>query len=323
MFKSRFIKTLAIASLTLGATAYAQDFPSRTIRIVTPYAPGAGSDAVARVVAKDLADTWGISVIVENKPGATGTVAAELVKAAPADGYTVFFGTSATMVTNPLLNPKLSYNPTKDFTPLGRLTLLTPILVATASAPTKNLKDVLAAARAKPGTLDFASSGNGSPHHLALELLQDFASVKVVHVPYKGGAPAITDTISGVVPYSFANITTVVPHLKSGKLKAIAVGSAKRSAILPDVPTMAESGVPGFDYSLWYGLFAPAGTPATVIAKYGDQLRKTLSKPSVAKYLLDQGAEPAFASSDETSAYIKSETAVWSKIIRERNLTID
>ena len=316
--------TLAVsAALASPAIANAQAVPSRGIRIVTPYAPGAATDSVTRIVAKDLAEAWGVSVIVDNKPGGTGSTAANFVKSQPADGYTIFLGTSAVMVTNPLLSKQLSYNPERDFTPIARLTLLTPVLVAHPSTPTNTMKEVIALAKAKPGTLNFASSGNGSPHHLALELMQSLTGIDVVHVPYKGGAPAINDTIAGVVQYGFTNITTSVPHLKTGRLKAIAIGGAKRSAIAPDIPTMAEAGIPGFEYSLWYGLFAPAGTPASVIAKYSDQLRRSLAKPEVARQLLDQGGEPAYASADDTRKFIRSETALWGKIIKERNLSID
>lgn len=305
------------------ALAQTPAFSSKPIRIVTPYAPGAGTDTVTRIVAKDLGEAWNVPIIVDNKPGATGQLAANLVKTSPADGYTIYLGTSATMVTNPLLSKKLTYDPTTDFVPIGRLTLLSPILVAPPSTPANTMKEVLALARAKPGSLNFASSGNGGPHHLALELMQSLTSVDVVHVPYKGGAPATNDTIAGVVQFGFTNITTAVPHLKSGRLKAIAVGAAKRSAILSDVPTMTESGIAGFEYSLWYGLFAPAATPAAIVARYNEQLRKTLSKPEVVKMLLDQGAEPAFAGSEETRSFMAQETAMWSKVIKQRNLSID
>lgn len=321
----RSLMTAAFAAAAFAASAGAQTagFPNKPIRIVTPYAPGASTDTVTRIVAKDLGEAWNVTVIVDNKPGATGQLAANAVKTSAPDGYTIYLGTSATMVTNPLLSKKLSYDPANDFVPIGRLTVLAPILVAPPSTPANNMKDVLALAKAKPGTLNFASSGNGGPHHLALELLQSLTGVEVVHVPYKGGAPATNDTIAGVVQFGFTNITTAVPHLKSGRLKAIAVGSAKRSAILPDVPTMNESGIAGFEYSLWYGLFAPAATPPAIVARYSEQLRKTLSKPEVVKLLLDQGAEPAFANTSETRAFMVHETAMWSKIIKQRNLSID
>jgi len=227
------------------------------------------------------------------------------------------------MVTNPLMMEKDPYNPQKDFAPIGRATLLPPLLAAHPSVPVKSLKDVLALAKAKPGTLNFASSGHGSPHHLALELLKSMTGIDVVHVPFKGGAPAVMETIAGQVQLCFSNVTTLIPHLKAGKLKALAIGSEKRSVVVPEVPTIAESGVPGFDYGVWYGLFGPARTPPALVARLSEQLKKTLSSPEVSKQLLAQGAEPAYMTPEELRAYIAAETATWEKIGKARNLKLD
>ena len=322
------MKTLAVlcvlsAAMAGPSFAATPDYPVKPVRIVTPYAPGAGTDIVARAIAKDFTDTWGKQVIVDNRPGGTGTVGALAVINAAPDGYTLFLGTSAVMVTNPLMMEKDPYNPRKDFAPIGRATLLPPLLAAHPSVPVKSVKDVLALARAKPGTLNFASSGHGSPHHLALELLKSMTGIDVVHVPYKGGAPAVMETIAGQVQLCFSNVTTLAPHLKAGKLRALAVGSDKRSVVVPEVPTIAESGVPGFDYGVWYGIFGPAKTPPALVARLSEQLKKTLSSPEVAKQLLAQGAEPAYLSPDELRAYIADETARWEKIVKARNLKLD
>jgi tripartite-type tricarboxylate transporter receptor subunit TctC len=312
------------------ATAYSQlvsaatpDFPTRPVRIVTPYAAGAGTDIVARAIAKDFTEAFGRQVIVESRPGGTGTVGALTVVNATPDGHTLFLGTSAVMVTNPVTAAKIAYDPLKDFASIGRATVLPPILVAHPSLPAKTFRDVIAIAKAKPGQLNFASSGQGSPHHLALELLKSMTGIDVVHVPYKGGAPAVMDTISGQVQISFSSVPTVMPHIQSGKLKALAVGSAKRSIVVADIPTIAESGVPGFDYNVWYGLFAPAKVPAPLVSRISTQLKASLAVPEVSKYLIAQGAEPGYLTPDETRAYIKSETARWSAIVKERNIKLD
>jgi tripartite-type tricarboxylate transporter receptor subunit TctC len=319
--------SLILGSLLMACcqpvSAAAPDFPTRPVRIVTPYAPGAGTDIVARALAKDFTEAFGKQVIVDNRPGGTGTIGALTVVNATPDGHTLFLGTSAVMVTNPVTSSKISYDPQRDFAAIGRATVLPPILVSHPSLPVKNFKDVIAIAKAKPGQLNFASSGQGSPHHLALELLKSLTGIDVVHVPYKGGAPAIVDTLAGQVQLSFSSVPTVMPHIKSGKLRALAVGSAKRSVVVPDVPTITESGVAGFDYNVWYGLFGPAKVPAPVISKISAQLKTSLSVPEISKYLLVQGAEPGYLTPDETRAYIKSETARWSAIVKERNLKLD
>jgi tripartite-type tricarboxylate transporter receptor subunit TctC len=318
-----FTLLIAACAATTALAATPTDYPNKVIRIVTPYAAGAATDIVTRIIAKDLSEAWGVPVIVENKPGGTGSIGAQAVINSPADGYTLFLGTSATMVTNPLLSNTITYDPFKDFEPIGRITILSPILVAPKNTPAGTVKEMLALARAKPGQLNFASSGTGSPHHLALELMKSLTNIDVVHVPYKGGAPAVVDTISGQVDYGFSNITTVSNYLKSGTLKALAVGSANRSVVLPNVPTMAEAGIPGFDYSLWYGLFAPSKTPKAVIDKISAQLRKTLASSNISSALLSQGAEPAFSTPDETRDFMKKETTLWSKIIKDKHITID
>lgn len=306
-----------------AAFAAAPDFPNRPMRIVTPFAPGAGTDIVARAIAKDFTEAFGKQVIVDNRPGGTGTLGAVTVINATPDGHILFLGTSGVMVTSPLTSRKISYDPLKDFSAVGRATVLPPILVAHPSLPAKTFKDVVAIAKAKPGQLNFASSGQGSPHHLGLELLKSITGIDVVHVPYKGGAPALVDTIAGQVQLSFGSVPSVMPHVREGKLKMIAVGSAQRSMVVADVPTIAESGVPGFDYNIWYGLFAPNRVPAALISKISAQLKKSLSAPGLSKYLLVQGAEPGYLTPDETRTYIKTEIARWSVIVKERNLKFD
>lgn len=321
--KQVIIAATLLAVCSQAAFAAVPDFPNRPMRIVTPFAPGAGTDIVARAIAKDFTEAFGKQVIVDNRPGGTGTLGAVTVINATPDGHILFLGTSGVMVTSPLTSRKISYDPLKDFSAVGRATVLPPILVAHPSLPAKTFKDVVAIAKAKPGQLNFASSGQGSPHHLGLELLKSITGIDVVHVPYKGGAPALVDTIAGQVQLSFGSVPSVMPHVREGKLKMIAVGSAQRSMVVADVPTIAESGVPGFDYNIWYGLFAPNRVPAALISKISAQLKKSLSAPGLSKYLLVQGAEPGYLTPDETRTYIKTEIARWSVIVKERNLKFD
>lgn len=321
--KQVIIAATLLAVCSQAAFAAVPDFPNRPMRIVTPFAAGAGTDIVARAIAKDFTEAFGKQVIVDNRPGGTGTLGAVTVLNALPDGHNLFLGTSGVMVTSPLTSKKISYDPLKDFAAIGRATILPPILVSHPSLPAKTFKDVLALAKAKPGQLNFASSGQGSPHHLGLELLKSMTGIDVVHVPYKGGAPALVDTIAGQVQLSFSSIPSVIPHVKAGKLKTIAVGSAKRSVVMPEVTTIAESGLPGFDYNIWYGLFAPSRVPANLINRISAQLKATLAVPEVSKHLLTQGAEPGYLTPDETRAYVKSETARWAAVVKERNLKFD
>lgn len=321
--KQAIIAATLLAVCGQAAFAAAPDFPNRPLRIVTPFAAGAGTDIVARAIAKDFTEAFGKQVIVDNRPGGTGTLGAVTVINATPDGHILFLGTSGVMVTSPLTSRQISYDPLKDFAAIGRATILPPILVAHPSLPAKTFKDVLAIAKAKPGQLNFASSGQGSPHHLGLELLKSMTGIDVVHVPYKGGAPALIDTVAGQVQLSFGSIPSVIPHVRAGKLKTIAVGSAKRSVVMPDVPTIAESGLPGFDYNIWYGLFAPNRVPANLVNRISAQLKATLAVPEVSKNLLVQGAEPGYLTPEETRAFVRSETARWAAVVKERNLKFD
>lgn len=302
-----------------GRLAMAGDFPDRPVRIIVPFPPGAATDATMRAVALKLASEWKQPVIIDNKAGlTTGTIAAA---AAAPDGYTLLLGTSATMVTTPLTMAKPTYVVARDFVPVGRMVTLAPVLVTHPSTGVKSLKELIAAAKSHPGELNFASSGVGTPGHLVMEQLQSMTGIRMLHVPYKGGAPIVSDLVGGQVQFAMNALPSVLEFIKTGKLVAVAVGQQERAKALPQVPTISET-VPGFDFTIWYGLFAPAKTPPEVVAKIGSDLRLALGDADVARKLQAQGSDPAPSTPQELLQLMRKETEQWQKIIRDRNLQI-
>ena len=291
------------------------NYPIKPIRLVVPQAPGGSNDIMARYIGGQLGERLGRQVVVDNRPGAEGMIGSEIVARAAPDGYTFLVGTAGGMSINPALRPDLSYNPFRDFAPVGMLVVNPQILVAHPSLAAKNVQELVALAKQKPGQLNFASAGAGTATHLGLELLKVTAGIDVVHVPYKGGAPAVTDLIGGQVQLLWVSIPSVLPHVKAGKLRALAVSTAKRSGSAPDVPTVAESGYPGFEYSNWNALFAPAGTPQPHVRKINTQVVKALRDPSVAQRLSAQGADPAPGTPEELARYMRSDHERWKKVI--------
>lgn len=317
-FKTKLFALSAVALAACAAQAGA--FPDKPVRVIVPYPAGAAADSVTRAIGNKLTQYWGQQVVVENKPGlTTGTIAA---KDAAADGYTLLVGTSATMVTTPMTMKRPTYNAHKDFAPIGRMVINTPVLVAVPSLGVKNLPELLALAKRKPGQLNYASSGTGGPSQLAMEQLLSVTGADITHVGYKGAANSVTDLVGGQVQLGFNAIPSVISFIKSGKLVALATAGEKRSTLLPNVPTVAET-VPGFSYTLWYGLFAPAKTSAAVVDKVAADLRKALADPEVQKLLLAQGSDPAPSTAQELSQQMARETQDWSKAIKDRNLKFD
>lgn len=312
-----FCATLAVLALQAAGAA---EYPQRPVRIIVPFPAGAAADAAMRVVGRKLSESWRQPVVIENRPGLPGIQA---VATAPADGYTLLLGAGSSMVTAPLLNSRLVYQPLRDFAPVGRVLVNTPILITHPSLGTRTLQELIALARRKPGRLDYSSSGSGSPGHLAMEMFQAMTGTYMVHIPYKGGAPAVTELLGGHVQLGINALPSVVQHVRQGRLTALAVGSARRSRALPDVPTFAEAGLPGFDYEIWYGLFAPARTPADVVARVSATLQAALADREVAAALQDQGAEPAPGTAQELGRYMREDSARWARLIKERNLKID
>jgi tripartite-type tricarboxylate transporter receptor subunit TctC len=318
MKSKRFACGLAGAMLVAaGGTACAQSYPERPIRLVVPFPPGGGSDIVGRTIAQKLGDVLGQQIIVDNRGGAGGNIGTDIVAKAVPDGYTLVMALSGPFSINGSLLGKLPFDPLRDFA-LITLAGATPnLLVAHPTLPAQSVKDLIALAKSSPGKINFASSGLGTPAQLAGELFNTMAGVKLVHVPYKGAAPALTDLLAGQVQLMFSTMPPALPHAKAGKLRAIAVTSAKRSLTTPELPTIAEGGLPGFEAITWYGMAAPAGTPPAIVGRLNAEVVKLLHLPDVRERLLATGTEAAGTSPAEFAAYIKSEIVKWAKVIKE------
>ncbi len=306
--------TCVVAGCLLGA-ANAQDYPTKPIKFVVPYPPGGGTDVVARIVNEPLATALGQPIVIDNRGGAAGNLGTDIVAKAPADGYTILFTLSSHTI-NPKLYEKLPFDVERDFVPVSLVALIPQIVVVNPSVPITNVKELIAYAKANPGKLNYASVGIGSPAHVAGELFKLKTGVDMVHVPYKGGGPAITDTIGGQVQLAIVSMPAALQHVKSGRLRAIAVASAKRSASAPDVPTIAEAGVPDYAVESWYGALAPARTPPAIVAKLNAAFVKVLENPQVKERLFAQGAEAASSSQAEFDRIIKEELAKWELVIK-------
>ena len=315
-------KILAAALFALPLLANAQAFPTKPIRMVVTYPPGGGADLMARLVAPKMAETLGQPVVVENKPGASGQIgAAEVARAAP-DGYTLMLDASSYSV-NPSLYAKLPYDPAKAFTPIALIALFPNVLVVTPDFAARDVKQLVSLAKAKPGSIAFASSGNGSAQHLSGELFKQKAEVDITHVPYKGGGPAMNDVMGGQVPVFFANMASSLAHVKGGKLRALAITGSHRSPALPDVPTMAEAGVPGYEVYEWNAIFAPAGTPAPVLAKIAESIAKALQSPELRERVAALGGEIRAYGPGETEKFGRGQTELWSKVVRAGNIRVE
>jgi tripartite-type tricarboxylate transporter receptor subunit TctC len=313
---------LAALALATAGSAGAQAFPTKPIRLVVTYPPGGGADLMARLVAPKMAETLGQPVVVENKPGASGQIGAgEVARSAP-DGYTLMLDAMSYAV-NPSLYPKLPYEPAKAFTTIAVIVQFPNMLVVTPSFPVKDVKDLVAAAKAKPGTIAFASSGNGSAQHLSGELFRQRAAVDITHIPYKGGGPALNDVMGGQVPVFFANMASGLPHVKGGKLRALAITGSKRSPALPDAPTMGEAGVAGYEVYEWNAIFAPAGTPAPVIAKIADAIAKAVQSPEFRERVASLGGELTGFNPAESERFVRAQTELWGKVVREGNIKVE
>jgi tripartite-type tricarboxylate transporter receptor subunit TctC len=303
--------------------ACAQTYPTKPIRLVVPFPPGGATDILARDVAQKLTEAWGQSVIVDNRPGAGGNIGSELVAKSAPDGYTLEMGTVGTHAINASLYAKMPYDHVKDFVPVILVAGVPNVLVVTPSLPANSVAELIAYAKANPGKLNFASSGNGTSIHLSGELFKVMAGVQITHIPYKGSAPALQDLLAGQVQLMFDNLPPSLPQIKAGKLRALAVTSLARAPALPDVPTLAESGLPGFEASSWFGILAPAGTPAPIVAKINAEVAKWLSTPEAKEKLLKQGANPAGGTPEDFAKHIAAETAKWAKVVKDSGAKID
>jgi len=318
----RFLVLAALAA-PLFAHAHAQAYPSKAVRIINPFAPGGATDIIARHMAQKLTEAWGQPVVVENRAGASGALGVEHVAKSAADGYTLLIATQTTHAANPALYSRLPYDAAKDFAPLT-LAGSTPLaLLVHPSVPASSVKELIEHAKKNPGKLAYASGGNGTSQHLTMELLKTMTGTFMVHIPYKGAGPAMTDFLGGQVNLMFDNLPTALPHVKSGKLKALAVSTAKRSALAPELPTMAESGLAGFDLATWFAFFAPAATPRELVEKISADMRRALAQADTRERLTGIGVDVAGTTPEELARFQRAELAKWAKIVKDSGAKLD
>ncbi|MDB5809216.1 MAG: hypothetical protein JWN94_1338 [Betaproteobacteria bacterium] len=309
--------------LAFGSVASAQTYPSKPVRMVVPFPAGGPTDIVGRTIAQKLTETLAQPVVVDNRAGAGGVIGTEQVAKSPPDGYTILLGSISGLAVAMSLYPNRGYDSLKDFTPVTQAVTVTNILVVHPSLPAKNVRELLAIARARPGSLNYASSGSGTVTHLAGELFKTLGKVNIVHVPFKGGAPALTALMSGEVQMSYENSLIVVPHIKAGNLRALAVTGTQRSRLMPELPTIAEGGLPGYAASGWYGYVVPAAVPKEIVARLNADMNQVLRMPDVVERLSSQGAEPVGGTGEQFGAFIRSEIEKWTRLVKTANMKAD
>jgi tripartite-type tricarboxylate transporter receptor subunit TctC len=314
---------LALLAMAMSVPAGAQTYPTRPVKLVVPFPPGGSLDITGRLIAQRLSEIWGQPVVVENKPGAGGNIGADFVAKSPPDGYTILLGALSTHAVNPNLYAKMPYDAVRDFAPITLIAITPNVLVVNAATPVNNVKEFIAWTRANPGKLAFGSGSNGSAGHLAGELYKVETGTDAVHIPFKGGAPATQALLAGDTQFMFDNLANAMAQVKAGKLKALAVTTAQRSPLVPELPTLAEAGLPGFDISTWYGLFAPAGTPAAIVGKWNADVTKILTTPDVRAKLMADGAEPAPDTPEQFAQMISRELAKYARIIKASGAKVD
>ena len=305
------------AGLLMAATlTHAQNFPVKPVRVITPFTAGSAIDTLARVVGQKLGDTWGQQVVIDNRIGANGIIGTEAAAKAPPDGYTVYLGNISTLAVNPHLYLKLPYDALRDFAPVTLAATIPVVLVVHPSLPVKSVRELIPLAKAHPGQLNYASGGTGSAQHLPMEMLRVETGINIVHVPYKGLGPAFSDVLGGQVPMMFTGVSNVVPYMKTGRLRVLAIGSPKRSATLPEVPTVAEAGVPGFDFDSWTGYLVPVGTPRELIVKLHADITRTLVAPEVRDKLVTLGFDLVGGTPEAFATLIRNDIARFGKLIK-------
>jgi tripartite-type tricarboxylate transporter receptor subunit TctC len=316
----RYVFALALAGAACAVLA--QGYPAKPVRIICPAPAGGNADAVARIIGERLSQALGQSFIVDNKPGAAGNIGAELAAGAPADGYTLVEIITANTI-NATLYPNLKFDLTRDFVPVGLAATLPLILVVRPALPAASVRELIAYAKANPGKLNYASAGSGTGGHLSAELFKRMAQVEMTHVPYKGSTPAVTDLVGGRVDLFFDGMPSALPHVKASRLRVLAIGTSRRSATIPDVPTVAEAGLPGFDVNLWLGFMAPAGTPPDVVATLNRAINGAVAEPAVRERFARLGLEPYTASPQEFGALVKSEIPKWAEVVKAAGVRVD
>lgn len=323
MKKSAILWLGAATMVVMTAGVAAQSWPNRSVRLISPFAPGGGADITSRAVAQKLTTALGQQVIVDNRGGAGGMLGVDLAAKSPPDGYTLVMGTIGPIAINPALLSKMPYDPLKDLAPISQAAVAVNVLVVHPSLPAKSVKELITIAKARPNDLNYGSSGSGAADHLAGELFNAMVKVKMAHVPYKGGAPAMLDLMAGNVQIVFSTLSTATGAIETNRVRALAVAGSRRFEGMPDLPTMSEAGLKGFEVNNWYGLFAPAGTPKDIIERVSSEAARALSQPDVKKRLLDAGIIAMSSSPETFAAYTRAETAKWGKVIRDANIKGD
>jgi tripartite-type tricarboxylate transporter receptor subunit TctC len=314
---------LAAAFLLAASTCAAQSYPAKPIRIIVPFPAGGIADLFGRVIGQKFTEAWGQPAVVDNRPGAGGNIGADLVAKSPPDGYTLVTGSIGTHAVNVSLFSKLPYDPVRDFAPVSLIMEAEGLLVVHPSLPVKSVRELVALAKARPGQLSYASAGHGTASHLSGELFKSMAKVNMVHVPYKGNVPAITDLLTGQTSLLFATMPTVLPQVQAGRLKALAVTSSSRSPAAPELPTIAEAALPGYSVTNWIGIFAPAGTPRDIVQKLNGEIIRTMQAPDIQKRLVNEGAKFTAATPDQFGVFVKAEMAKWAKVVKEAGIRVD
>ncbi|MBI3516843.1 MAG: tripartite tricarboxylate transporter substrate binding protein [Proteobacteria bacterium] len=321
---ARSLARVVLVACALGAAAAAaQDYPVKPIRIVAPFPAGGTADILARAIGQRLTDAWGQAVVVDNRAGAGGTIGADAVAKAPPDGYTLLLGVTATQAIAPSVYAKLAYDPAADFVPVAMLAQVPVVLVVSKALPARSVRELIALARDQPDRLTFASSGSGAIPHLTGELFKSATGVRMVHVPYRGATPALNDLLAGQVALMFDNLPSSLPHIQAGGLVALGVATPRRALTLPDVPTIAEAGVPGFEVTSWFGVLAPAATPAAIVARLGAEIGRALANADFQARLASQGAEPFGLAPAAFAALIESDAAKWAAVVKANGIKLD
>jgi len=323
MSRSLFVAVFLLTLAGLPVAAEAQAYPERSIRIIVPYAPGGTSDVLARSIGQKLHQAWGKPVVVENRPGANGNIGANLVARAPADGHTLLLVDVGALAISPSVFPDLPFDPARDFAPVVLISYSPHVLGVHPSVPAKTVEELIALAKSRPGELNFATAGVGSAPHLAGIEFAQRAGIRWTYIPYQGGAAAVIDVVAGHADVLFNGMLPVVPHLRTGKMRALAVSSARRTAASPDLPTVAESGLPGFETGSWQGMLAPAGTPRRVIDRLNAEIRRILATPELKKQLADQGTEVRAGAPEELGRFLSAEMPRWAKVVEQSGIRVE
>ena len=310
------LRLMLLMLCVVSGSAAAQSWPNRPLKMIVPFPPGGAVDILGRAISQKLSDATGQPVVVDNRAGAGGAVGSEAAARSPNDGYTLLMGSTSTISINPALVSKPTYDPQKDFTPVSQVAFVPHLLVLSATVPASNLKEFIAYAKANPGKLNYASAGNGTPHHIAGEMFKQLAGVELVHVPYKGTGPAVNDLLAGQVSFMSVEVLAALPHVRAGKLRALGMATAARSEVAPDLPTVAEAGLPGFEVTAWYGVFAPAGSPPAALQRVAAEVGKAVRDADFRERLANLGATPVGSSPEEFARFLRAENARWANAVK-------